>query len=173
MTERGTRLPRAFEDPASASVACDAFLIDVMQRRRSDLARPIAAGLCGPQGSGKSTMAARLARELTREGCPTAVLSLDDFYLRRSERTQLARDVHPLLVTRGVPGTHDVGLALSSLAGLIDTRGGGPTIVPVFDKACGDRAPDRGLAAYRSKWSSSRGGASVLVRSQRPTSCCL
>jgi len=87
-------------------------------------------------------MAARLARDLTRTGCPTAILSLDDFYLRRSERIVLARDVHPLLMTRGVPGTHEVGLALRSLAGLLAPRDGVPTIVPVFDKACDDRAPE-------------------------------
>ena len=37
-----------------------------------------------------------------------AVLSIDDFYLTKAERNQLAQNIHPLLVTRGVPGTHDV-----------------------------------------------------------------
>jgi len=36
------------------------------------------------------------------------VLSLDDFYLGHAARLQLARDIHPLLATRGVPGTHDI-----------------------------------------------------------------
>lgn len=87
-------------------------------------------------------MAARLARELEHEGCPAAVLSLDDFYLRRSERVRLAREVHPLLATRGVPGTHDVGLLLGCLTRLIGMRSGKPIVVPVFDKTCDDRAPE-------------------------------
>ena len=40
------------------------------------------------------------------------MLSLDDLYLPKAERLRLARDVHPLLATRGVPGTHDVALGV-------------------------------------------------------------
>ncbi|HSS14052.1 MAG TPA: hypothetical protein VLL04_09170, partial [Rhizomicrobium sp.] len=56
-----------------------------------------------------------------------------------SERERLGREVHPLLRTRGVPGTHDVALGLS----LIDALTDGPTEVsmPCFDKAQDDRAP--------------------------------
>jgi D-glycerate 3-kinase len=71
-------------------------------------------------------------------------LSLDDFYLTRADRIRLSRDVHPLLATRGVPGTHDVKLAISVIETL---RSGGRCPVPVFDKSKDDRAveqPDRG-----------------------------
>src|SRR4051794_14728731 len=70
--------------------------------------RPLLLGLCGAQGSGKSTLAARLAARLGARGQRAAILSLDDLYLPRAERARLARDVHPLLATRGVPLTHDV-----------------------------------------------------------------
>lgn len=145
-----------FADPASARVTCDALLFDVISRRRSDLARPIVVGLCGPQGSGKSTMAARLACDLTHLGYPTAILSLDDFYFRRSERMVLARDVHPLLMTRGVPGTHDVDLMLRCLTSLLDPCGVASTLVPAFDKSCDDRAPE-------GEWLPVRGPICVVI----------
>jgi D-glycerate 3-kinase len=100
----------------------------------------LVAGLSGPQGSGKSTLVAVVARLLESEGLKVAVLSLDDLYLTRAERQVLARDVHPLLATRGPPGTHDVALGLSVLDGL---AGQGGTALPRFDKAADDRASRR------------------------------
>src|SRR5579885_29908 len=82
---------------------------------RRALGRPIVAGLCGTQGSGKSTMAAFLKLLIEQHGLTAAVLSIDDLYLTLPERQALAAEVHPLLRTRGVPGTHDVGLGLALL----------------------------------------------------------
>lgn len=98
---------------------------------------PILVGLAGAQGSGKSTMAPRLARRLEKTGLRTAVLALDDFYLTRLEREELARTVHPLLATRGVPGTHDVALLTRVIDALLT---GSSARVPRFDKAADDRA---------------------------------
>lgn len=95
---------------------------------------PVVLGLCGAQGSGKSTVAERLA---ARFG-PSAVLSLDDLYHTRAERQRLARAVHPLLATRGVPGTHDVALGVATIAAV---RRGEAVALPRFDKAVDDRAP--------------------------------
>lgn len=61
-----------------------------------------------------------------------AVLSLDDFYLNQSQRQQRAQTIHPLLATRGVPGTHDVPLMLQTLQAL---KLGQPTLLPRFNKA--------------------------------------
>jgi len=96
-------------------------------------------GLCGAQGSGKSTLAAALAALLGARGLKVAALSLDDFYLTRAERQTLAKVVHPLLATRGVPGTHDVALALRTFERLASA---GVTPLPSFDKAIDDRRPD-------------------------------
>ena len=96
-------------------------------------------GICGPQGSGKSTLAAHTQRRLEQKGQTAATLSLDDLYLRSGERELLARSIHPLLRTRGVPGTHDVPLGLSILESV---KAGRQTILPRFDKAVDDRSPD-------------------------------
>src|SRR5215469_14478781 len=110
----------------------------IAEARRSR-GRPIVAGLCGSQGSGKSTMAAFLKALLEAEGLKAAILSLDDLYLTLPERERLSVEVHPLLKTRGVPGTHDVGLGHA----LIDvlTEGSAEVSMPRFDKAEDTRAP--------------------------------
>lgn len=95
-------------------------------------------GICGPQGSGKTTTVRVVAALLAARGLTVATLSLDDLYLPRTDREALAREVHPLLRTRGVPGTHDVALGLAVLDGL---AGEGETALPRFDKAADDRAP--------------------------------
>jgi len=100
---------------------------------------PITVGLCGSQGSGKSTLAGVLSRLLADRGLRVATLSLDDLYLTRFERQALARDVHPLLATRGPPGTHDVALGLDTLDAL--TRPG-QVALPRFDKARDNRSPE-------------------------------
>lgn len=106
-------------------------------RRGVVMGRPFILGLCGAQGSGKSTLADGLALRLMAQGLRAVVLSLDDLYLTRVERLVLAQTTHPLLATRGVPGTHDVGLGLAVLDGLC---AGQPTLLPRFDKATDTRA---------------------------------
>lgn len=96
-------------------------------------------GLCGPQGSGKSTGTSVLCHLLEARGLRVAALSLDDLYLTRAARADLARRVHPLCATRGPPGTHDIGLGLSTVDSL---RAGCPTALPRFDKASDDRVPE-------------------------------
>ncbi len=101
-------------------------------------ATPVFA-VTGLQGSGKSTFAAQIADHAHAAGLRVAVVSLDDFYLTRVERKRLARDVHPLLATRGPPGTHDVALGCRVLDAL---RTGAAVALPRFDKLGDDRLPD-------------------------------
>ncbi len=116
----------------SAVLALAAERLDIVARR------PLVLGICGAQGSGKSTLAATLAEALAGQGRRAAVLSLDDLYLTRAERGELARTAHPLLATRGVPGTHDPALGLEVIARL---ERGEAAALPRFDKARDDRAP--------------------------------
>ena len=92
-------------------------------------------GISGLQGSGKSTLAGQLRDAAAGRGLRAVALSLDDFYLDLPARRALARDIHPLLATRGPPGTHEVPLACATLDSL---REGRPTSLPGFDKP-GDR----------------------------------
>jgi D-glycerate 3-kinase len=100
--------------------------------------RPFVVGLCGAQGSGKSTVSAQLQARLVAVGYAVTTVSLDDLYWPIAERERLARDVHPLLRTRGVPGTHDVALGMD----LFDQLGRSGTVrLPRFDKARDTRCP--------------------------------
>lgn len=126
---------------------------DAIARRARLSDHMVLVGLCGAQGSGKSTAAAALCEMLWQEELPTIAISIDDFYLPRAQRAELALRVHPLLATRGVPGTHDVELAQATIDSL---AGEGATPVPVFDKAIDDRRP-------RSQWRSEAGPLRVLI----------
>jgi len=114
-------------------------------------------GISGAQGTGKSTLAEFLRVMLqTGSDMKCAVLSLDDIYLTRKERQVLANDVHPLLQTRGVPGTHDVRLGIDTIGRLTTARPGEKVRVPRFDKSEDDRAPEKYWDAYP-------GGAGVVL----------
>ncbi|HEX3123831.1 MAG TPA: kinase [Rhodanobacteraceae bacterium] len=106
--------------------------------------RPWLIGLSGLQGSGKSTLAAQLVELAARRGIAALALSIDDFYFGRAARQRLARDVHPLLATRGVPGTHDIELLHGTLDALRAATPRRPARVPRFDKGLDTRvAPSR------------------------------
>lgn len=104
-------------------------------------------GISGLQGTGKSTLAAQLVEAAGARGIRAVALSLDDFYLDRPERGRLAREVHPLLATRGPPGTHDLALAVATLDAL---RAGQPIRLPAFDKLGDRRLPPE-------RWREARG----------------
>ena len=82
---------------------------DVIRRLHFPLAARIAAdarthgpgfrvGLCGPQGSGKTTSTRVLERLLVADGLRAVTLSLDDLYLPLAARRRLAAEIHPLAV---------------------------------------------------------------------------
>lgn len=103
-------------------------------------------GISGLQGSGKSTLAEQLVAAASARGLHAANVSIDDVYLDRPQRQRLARDTHPLLATRGPPGTHDVTLACATLDAL---RTGDAVRLPAFDKLADRRLPE-------SQWRSCR-----------------
>ncbi len=95
--------------------------------------------ISGVQGSGKSTLAAQVVELARARGLRAAALSIDDTYLTRAQRQRLADRIHPLLATRGPPGTHDLPLALSTLDA---ARSGHPFALPRFDKLADERVPE-------------------------------
>lgn len=100
-----------------------------------------ALGVQGTQGSGKSTCSEFLKFILEKEhGLKVVVLSIDDFYLTKAERLDKSLEVHPLLAVRGVPGTHDVSLAIDTIEALREFKG--EVSVPRFNKATDDRFPE-------------------------------
>jgi D-glycerate 3-kinase len=88
-------------------------------------------GLCGTQASGKSTASLQLQVYFSALGLNVGVLSLDDLYLGRTERAEMARQVHPLFATRGPPATHDVDIGIAALDAV---KRGDPVMLPRFDK---------------------------------------
>lgn len=144
-----TKLRESFEKMLHA----ENLLVDLMMQNYASVYLPLAQwvneqhesgnriiGLNGAQGSGKSTLCKLLAMLLQQGfGKSVAVLSLDDFYLTHYQRGELARQIHPLLQTRGVPGTHDIALAVSVLTALKNDTS---VSLPRFDKAQDDRLPE-------------------------------
>lgn len=98
--------------------------------------KPLVVGINGAQGSGKSTLCRFLEVLMIEHNQRAATLSIDDLYLTRAERERLGREVHPLLATRGVPGTHDPALGLAVIEAF---RAGRDLALPRFDKSIDDR----------------------------------
>lgn len=103
---------------------------------------PLLVGLNGSQGSGKTTLCNLLKWLLEAAfDCHTCIISIDDLYLSKAARQKLAKDIHPLLATRGVPGTHDIPLGLELLKQLKQAEPGSTIEIPRFSKATDDRLP--------------------------------
>ncbi len=101
---------------------------------------PYFIGLNGCQGSGKSTLSDYLAQYLaSTHNLNVVVMSLDDFYLSKSARNELAENIHPLFNTRGVPGTHDTVLLHNVIAKLKNKEAG--FSIPLFNKATDNPHP--------------------------------
>lgn len=138
------------DDESEALAALMRIMPDLLADADDGLA---VLGLCGAQGSGKSTLATALKDRMEAQETPTAILSIDDLYATRTERQALAQTVHPLLATRGVPGTHDVALGLTVIAAL---ERGDAAPLPRFDKAADDRLP-------KSAWPRATAGTRLLI----------
>lgn len=134
-------MTRMNDDPSTQNQALAVLLLDHYAGRIARARRPYLMGLSGLQGSGKSTLARVIRTQAESRGIPTEVLSLDDFYYSRSDRELMAREIHPLLRTRGVPGTHEIELLMSVLAGLPNASDKLPVPYPRFDKGRDTRLP--------------------------------
>jgi D-glycerate 3-kinase len=127
-------------------------LVDWLSRRRREAGRPLLVGVHGAQGTGKTTLCRALEILLVQNNWQALTLSLDDFYFSRAKRQQLARDIHPLLITRGVPGTHDIAQLMQTLDKLAAAES---VSLPRFNKATDDCEP-------ASAWSRVGGEADII-----------
>ena len=120
-------IAKRYFDPIASEIANNFLRTEITQ----------VIGINGSQGSGKSTLADYLCMSIKQNfEIRTISLSLDDFYLTKEERNQLAKNIHPLLAQRGVPGTHDIELAVNTIKSLAL---GIKTKITRFDKSIDDR----------------------------------
>ena len=107
----GPMSPR-LHPPANPPAGFDAALVDAGARRRAGARLPRLRASPACRASGKSTLAAQVAA-LARSARPARGSAVDRRLLPRPARAAAtgAATVHPLLATRGPPGTHDVALA--------------------------------------------------------------
>ena len=96
-------------------------------------------GLSGGQGAGKSTITGILKLILKKKyGLNICVFSIDDFYKTKNERLRMSKKKHPLFITRGVPGTHDIVLLNQTIRKLKQKKFR-TVLIPKFDKSKDDR----------------------------------
>ena len=94
--------------------------------------------IAGSQGSGKSSLSKLIKLYLKKFYHKSVItISMDDFYLSKRQRTQLSKNIHPLFLTRGVPGTHDLELMNKKIAQIFNKEF--PIYLPIFDKVSDTR----------------------------------
>ena len=89
--------------------------------------------IAGSQGAGKSTLTKifKLALEKIYKK-KVMLLSIDDYYLSKKKRLDLSKKIHPLLITRGVPGTHNIEVLKKDVLSFEKKKF--PIITPIFNK---------------------------------------
>tara|TARA_Y100001970_G_C14189415_1_gene834451 strand:+ start:656 stop:1525 length:870 start_codon:yes stop_codon:yes gene_type:complete len=89
--------------------------------------------ISGSQGVGKSTLSILLKIVIEKiYKKKVMLLSIDNYYLSKAKRLKLAKKVHPLLVTRGVPGTHNIKKLYQDINQFNKQKF--PISIPHFDK---------------------------------------
>ena len=148
------QLPHAYgEDAQQWFVPLAAGLIE---RCNSANNEALFIGINGAQGTGKTTLCRFLSHCCREEGLRVVELSIDDFYLPHAARQTLAKEVHPLLATRGVPGTHDTCALHECLNRLLDPEAAAAVSIPRFDKATDNPQP-------KQNWSLVQGPVDLVI----------
>jgi D-glycerate 3-kinase len=117
------------------------FLIPVSQwiSKKTNKKKTLIIGLAGGQGSGKTTISSILSIILKKYfKLNVFIVSIDDFYKTRKDRKLLSKNKHSLLMTRGVPGTHDIDLMLKFFK-KVKSKKFKILEIPKFNKAIDDR----------------------------------
>ena len=107
--------------------------------KKADKKKPYFVGLAGGQGTGKTTISSLIKIILIKYfKLKVFRISIDDFYKTRKERMNLSKRVHPMLLTRGVPGTHDINMMLSFFK-KTKSKNFKKLKLPTFNKSIDDR----------------------------------
>ncbi len=102
----------------------------------------IIVGIQGGQGTGKTTLATFLEKQLKKKGFLVQSFSIDDFYKSWKERKELQQKYpsNPFYqISRGLPGTHRVKLLFETLK---KAKAGKDFEIPIFDKSLHDGKGD-------------------------------
>jgi D-glycerate 3-kinase len=131
----------------------DLVYATIEKHRARNPERPALIGVSGAQGSGKTSLC-QLLQAANRSRF--VQFSIDDVYFDHAKRAELAARTHPLFVTRGPPGTHDIGLARATIAALSDARPDTETPLPRFDKI-------KDVMKPQSEWPVTRGRPEAIL----------
>ena len=107
--------------------------------KKASKKKPLILGLSGGQGIGKTTISSIITLILKKYfKLNIFKISIDDFYKTRKERFLLSKKIHSLLMTRGVPGTHDINIMLNFFK-RVKKNNFKSLKLPKFDKSIDDR----------------------------------
>jgi len=124
--------------------------------KKADNKKPYFVGLAGGQGTGKTTTSSIIKIILEKYfKLKVFKISIDDFYKTRKERMALSKKVHPMLLTRGVPGTHDINMMLDFFKKSKAKKFKNMKL-PNFNKAIDDRFP-------KNKWNKINKRPDVII----------
>ena len=111
--------------------------------KKANNKKPYFVGLAGGQGTGKTTISSIIKIILEKYfKLKVFKISIDDFYKTREERIALSKKIHPMLLTRGVPGTHDINMMLDFFK-KSKSKKFKKMKLPNFNKAIDDRFPKK------------------------------
>ena len=107
--------------------------------KKANIKKPYFVGLAGGQGTGKTTTSSLIKIILSKYfKLDVFRISIDDFYKTRKERISLSKRIHPMLMTRGVPGTHDINMMLNFFK-KSKSKKFKRLKLPIFNKSIDDR----------------------------------
>ena len=96
----------------------------------------------GSQGIGKSSFINIISKTIEKfYNKKILFLSLDNYYLSKKQRLVLSKEKHNLLMTRGVPGTHNIEKLLKNIKKF--DQGKYPITIPLFDKLIDDQSKSK------------------------------
>ena len=113
--------------------------------------KPYFLGLAGGQGTGKTTTSSIIKIILEKYfKLNVFKISIDDFYKTRKERLNLSKKIHPMLMIRGVPGTHDIRMMLNFF-NEAKSKNFKMIKLPNFNKAIDDRFSEKNWYKIKKK----------------------